>query len=260
GNDTLIGGRGNDTMLGGDGDDVFIWNPGDGSDTIEGQGGHDTMGFNGANIAEVIDLSANSSRLRFTRNVANIVMDCNGIEQVDFTARGGADQITVNDLTGTGVTSINLDLAGTPGSGAGDGAADTVIVTGTSGNDNITISGSGGSVSVAGLPWQVNITGSEPALDRLTINAGSGDDIVNASALQATSIGLTINGEDGNDQLTGSQGDDTLDGGPGNDLLIGGRGNDTMRGGDGDDVFIWNPGDGSDIVEGEAGHDTLLFN
>ena len=46
----------------GAGDDTFVWNPGDGSDTVEGQDGTDTMLFNGANINEKIDLSANGSR------------------------------------------------------------------------------------------------------------------------------------------------------------------------------------------------------
>ena len=44
-------------------------------------------------------------------------MDVNGVEEVNFNALGGADTITVNDLTGTGVTGVNIDLAGTPGSG-----------------------------------------------------------------------------------------------------------------------------------------------
>ena len=30
--------------------------------------------------------------------------------------------------------------------------------------------------------------------------------------------------------------------------------------GAGNDTFVWNPGDGSDIVEGQAGSDTLVFN
>ncbi len=41
------------------------------------------------------------------------------------------------------MTQINLDLAGTPGTGAGDGAADSVIVTGTANADNVHINGSG---------------------------------------------------------------------------------------------------------------------
>src|SRR5436190_1308038 len=61
GNDVVTGGRGNDKVFGGIGDDTFVWNPGDGSDTVEGQDGTDTMLFNGANIAEKIDITANGS-------------------------------------------------------------------------------------------------------------------------------------------------------------------------------------------------------
>ena len=48
--------------------DVFQWDPGDGSDTIEGQAGADRMLFNGANVNEKIDISANGERVRFTRS------------------------------------------------------------------------------------------------------------------------------------------------------------------------------------------------
>jgi Ca2+-binding RTX toxin-like protein len=85
GNDTITGGRGDDTMLGGAGDDTFVWNPGDGSDVVEGQDGTDTLQFNGANINEKIDITANGTRARFTRDVANITMDLNSVEHINFT-------------------------------------------------------------------------------------------------------------------------------------------------------------------------------
>src|SRR5256885_14887110 len=106
GADLIIGGTGNDTALMGAGDDTFVWNPGDGSDVVEGQDGLDTMRFNGANIAEKIDLSANGPRLRFTRDVAAITMDTAGVETVVFNGLGGADTITVGDLTGTGLAAV----------------------------------------------------------------------------------------------------------------------------------------------------------
>jgi hypothetical protein len=56
----------------GAGEDTFVWDPGDGSDTIEGEDGADTMLFNGANVAEKIELSANGNRLRFVRDIATI--------------------------------------------------------------------------------------------------------------------------------------------------------------------------------------------
>jgi Ca2+-binding RTX toxin-like protein len=260
GNDVITGGRGNDNLFGGAGDDTFVWNPGDGSDTIEGQDGTDTMQFNGANIAENINISANGTRARFTRDVANITMDLNSVEHVNFTALGGADNITVGDLAKTGITQVNLDLSATPGSGTGDGAADHVTVTGTGGNDQIQVVGTGNSVTVTGLAAQVSITGAEGANDVLTINAGAGNDVINAQTLPAATIKLVIDGGAGNDTITGGQGADILIGGTGNDTVIGGQGNDTADLGDGDDSFVWNPGDGSDVVEGGAGVDTLVFN
>ncbi len=100
GNDTVDGNQGADIALLGAGDDRFIWDPGDGSDVVEGQAGHDAMTFNGANVAEQFDVSANGSRVRFTRDVGAIVMDLAGIEEIDLNALGGADRLTVNDVSG----------------------------------------------------------------------------------------------------------------------------------------------------------------
>jgi len=251
GADLITGGRGDDTALLGAGNDTFVWNPGDGSDIVEGQGDFDTMVFNGANVAERIDLSANGSRLLFTRDVGSITMDVNGVEQVNLATLGGADTVTVGDLTGTDVSTVNIDLAGVPGGRKGDGAADAVIVTGTAGADKILVAGKDGSVRVGGLKAKVTITGTDPANDQLIINALAGVDSVDASALDAGIINLTINGGSGDDTLIGSQGDD---------LINGGQGNDAAFMGAGDDTFVWNPGDGSDMVEGQDGQDAMVFN
>jgi Ca2+-binding RTX toxin-like protein len=258
GNDIVTGGRGNDTALLGDDDDTFIWNPGDGSDTVEGQAGNDTLQFNGANVNENIDISANGSRVRFTRDVANITMDLNGIENINFRALGGADHITVNDLTGTDVRHVSIDLQA--GGGGGDGAADTVTVDGTNTAEQITVALSGSNVVVSGLIADVTVTGQEGANDALVINAFDGADTINASALPAGQIKLTIDAGAGNDTVIGSAGADTILGGDGNDTVTGGRGDDVAFLGADDDTYIWNPGDGSDTVEGEGGTDTLIFN
>jgi len=238
GNDHLIGGVDNDTVFGGEGDDTLIWNPGDASDVFEGQAGQDTMIFNGANIAETVTLSANGPRLLFTRNIATITMDCDDIEAVLFTAKGGADLITVNDLSGTDVQDVKLDLSAAGDAGPGDSAADTVIVNGTAASDVVAVTGSAGIVKVAGLPAVVNILGSEAANDKLIIKTGGGDDVVGASGLPAGFIGLTVDGGDNDDVLVGSGGDDTLLGGPGDDVLEGGPGIDVLDGGPGANTII----------------------
>jgi Ca2+-binding RTX toxin-like protein len=237
GDDLINGGDGDDLALMGAGDDTFVWNPGDDNDTLEGQDGFDTMLFNGANVAENITISANGGRALFTRDIANVVMDLNDVESIDFTARGGADTIVINDLSGTDVTEINLDLAATPG-GAGDGQADTVIINATNGDDVVLVVGENGSVSVLGLAVQVNITGLEAANDRIVINGLAGDDVVEASGLAAGVVQLVADGGDGNDVLIGSDGNDVLLGGAGDDVLLGGLGIDILDGGPGDNIEI----------------------
>ena len=193
GNDSIDGNGGNDAALMGAGDDTFVWDPGDGSDTIEGGDGADTMVFNGANAAEKVELSANGNRLKFTRDVAGITMDTAGVETVDFNALGGIDLVTVHDLTGTDVTSVNVDLAGTLGGTAGDSAADHVVLDGTNGDDTIAVSGDATAVNVKGLPERTSILHAEPA-DRLDINTQAGIDTLDSVGLAAGSIQLFFDG------------------------------------------------------------------
>ena len=82
------------------------------------------------------------------------------------------------------------------------------------------------------------MTGAEAANDRLTVNALGGDDVVEASGLQAGAIQLTADGGEGDDVLIGGDGNDVLLGGPGDDVLLGGGGTDVIDGGDGDDIEI----------------------
>jgi Ca2+-binding RTX toxin-like protein len=260
GNDVLIGGAGNDQVFGQSGNDLLIWNPGDGSDTFDGGTGQDDMVFNGSNASEQVNLTANGSRLSFTRDVGNILMDVNGIERVDFNALGGADTVNVGDLTGTGVTQVNINLESTPGSGVGDNQPDTVIVNGTRANDTINVMGQGTTASVVGLSATVTITGSEAANDSLIVRGQDGDDVISASTLPAGIIKLTEDGGAGNDRLIGSQGNDLLLGGDGNDFIDGKQGSDVALMGAGDDTFQWDPGDGSDTVEGQDGNDAMIFN
>src|SRR6266516_4459894 len=249
GNDTITGGDGNDTLIGGDGndlitggrgndaaqlgagDDTFVWNPGDASDTVEGQAGVDTLRFNGANIDEKIDISANGERVRLTRDIGTVTMDLNGVEHIEVNALGGADTITVNDLSGTDVNQVAIDLGAQPGTAGGDGKADTIVINATNGDDAITIVNNNGVVTVSGLGEDVTISNFE-ANDGIVINGLGGDDVITANGL--TGMLLTANGDEGDDILVGSVGNDTLSGGLGDDILIGGGGQDVLDGGPGD--------------------------
>jgi Ca2+-binding RTX toxin-like protein len=178
GNDRIAGQQQNDSMFGGAGNDTLVWDPGDGNDLVEGQAGNDTMEFNGAGGDELFEATAVARRLRFTRNLGNIVMDVGGTETVDLRTLGGADTVAFNDLTGTDVTKANIDLAGVIGGGAGDAAADRITVNGTNGPDNIAVTANGGIVDVTGLFIAIGISHSEVANDLLAINGlGSDDDV-----------------------------------------------------------------------------------
>ena len=279
GNDTILGGNGIDTLLGGDGndfidgnqgndiallgagDDSFQWDPGDGSDTVDGQAGNDTLLFNASNANEIMDVLANGSHARVLRNVGNIVMDINGIEHVAIHALGGIDAINVNDLTGTGIASVDINLEGSVGTNTADAQVDTTTVNGTAGNDLITIAGSGTSAVVTGLAAQVTIANAFATDgDSLVVNGLDGNDTISATGLAAGVLHLTIDGGAGNDTIVGGDGADLLLGGDGNDSIRGGRGDDVALMGAGNDTFTWNPGDGNDVVEGQTGIDTLEFN
>jgi hypothetical protein len=312
GNSVVRGGRGSDSIFLGSGSNTVVWNPGDGSDTINGQSTNNTLLFNGSNIGENITLSANGTGSRLTRDVAAVTLDMQGVQTVDINALGGADNLTINPLTGTGVTQVNIDLASPPGSGTGDGAADSVIMNGTAAADTFNIAANGSAVEVSGLGTLVHVTGGELANDRIAVNGVGGDsvnvngtdgpdtmqivpspvagyarvvvsgyttpvDVTGALTLVVNGLGgadtitagnglatlgipLILNGGDGDNTITGGDGNDTIISGPGNNLVSGGRGSDVIFLGSGTNTVVWNPGDGSDTINGLGTNNTLRFN
>ena len=192
GNDFIQGNQGNDVILMGAGDDTFQWNPGDGSDTVEGQDGNDQMLFFGSNASENFDISANGSRVRFFRDIGNVTMDLNGIERVELRTLGGADNVVVNDLTGTDLNRLELGLRGPDG--GPDGESDTITVNGTQGADTFGVAGDAGGLRVFGLSTAITIFDQDPALDRLTLNGLGGNDTISAQSLRAGSVQLAMNG------------------------------------------------------------------
>jgi RTX calcium-binding nonapeptide repeat (4 copies) len=192
GDDSIFGGIGIDTEVLGGGADTSVWNPGDGSDVVNGSTGTDTLQFNGSNAGEKMSLSANGTQAVFVRDVANIRMDLDNIENVNVEAIGGSDAITVNDLAGTDVRQANIDLSGTIGSGAGDGVADTVTVNGTNRADNVTVSADNGATDVGGLHTDTQITGSDSTTDALQVNTLGGNDTVDVSAAAKAQIGVGV--------------------------------------------------------------------
>ena len=104
---------------------------------------------------------------------------------------------------------------------------------------------------------------SRDTFTRIAVKADDGDDLVR---IDETSGAFTnteetfLAGERGDDDLRGGSGAETLVGGSDDDEADGNQGADTAFLGSGDDSFTWDPGDGSDTVEGQSGTDTLVFN
>src|SRR5690349_18907825 len=159
--------------------------------------------------------------------------------QLQVTGDGADDSITLRLLAGDATQVEVLDGAVVRGTFARATFA-SILVQGNAGNDTILISDANGAFTDA------HVT---------VIDGGDGNDTITGGA-----GGEALSGGIGNDVINGGAGNDTLIGGPDADTLTGGPGTDPHLGGDGDDLMIWNPGDGSEAVDGEAGNDTFQFN
>lgn len=90
----------------------------------------------------------------------------------------GADTFAVGDLSGTPVELVDVSLSPGLGFPGGDGAADRVTVATTDRADRLALTGRvvvGGTATLTGLPWRVNVSHTEGALDTLAIDTGAGD-------------------------------------------------------------------------------------
>lgn len=148
----------------------------------------------------------------------------------------------------------------------GGSLANTIVITRDAGGG---LQVNGGGVLITGGPATTANT------VRIDVLGGGGNDEIAFYESLSSLPPARIFGEGGNDIITGGSGADFLDGGTGNDRLFGrggmdnltgGDGTDTLVGGDGDDQvsggnqddqFIWNPGDDDDLLEGDAGTDTI---
>jgi Ca2+-binding RTX toxin-like protein len=259
--DFIDGQQGNDTIFLGAGNDVFQWDPGDGSDVVEGQVGVDTMLFNGSAGAELFAASANGSRVLFTRNLGNVVMDLDDVEKVEVNALAGNDGLTVNNLAGTDLTNVVVDLASSIGGIVGDAVVDNVFITGTVGDDVITATLPSGQLLVTGLSAQVLVEYAD-STDVVRIQGLNGHDVIDAAAVGAGIPALVLDGGLGDDVLLGGVGNDTLLGGDNDDVLFGGGGTDTLDAGLGENLSFQdgnNVTNGVVTVFGTSGGDSLTI-
>lgn len=217
----IFGGTGNDTITGGSGADSLFGEADD--DVLFGRGGADLL-FGG---------SGNDT----------------------LTGGDGDDQVFGEDG--------NDRLIWNPGDDSdlfeGGNGIDTAEVNGGNGAETFTVTANGSRVRfdrVDPAPFALDIGTTE----NLVLNMNGGDDIFSAAGNLSPLIQITVDGGAGNDTIGGSNGADVLLGGDGNDRIDGNQGNDVAFLGAGNDLFIWDPGDGSDVVEGQADYDALVFN
>lgn len=224
GNDTVDGGGRDDVLIGGAGDDVLRGNGG--LDRLEGGSGDDRL--EGGDGDDIYIYAADGS---------NDVVS-------EYTYYYGSWNVV---QLGVGIVPVQVTFSRS--------AAD--------GNDMVLSFAGGGSLTLdnqfyGGRDWGIDIVrfadGTE--WDQATLNAKffagqgtAGNDVIDGSGMAET-----INGYAGIDQLRGYSGNDTLNGGTGNDRLTGAEGEDTFiyEIGDGDDVI-------NDYVEYYGSYDTLVF-
>jgi hypothetical protein len=199
GNDTVVGGKGSDTAFLGAGNDTFIWNPGDGNDVVDGGRGFDTLDFRGADRAagETFSIDPNGSGATFNR--PNGIINLTDVERIQFEAQGQhSDNITINDLTGTDVKQVAIDLGAGPS--GGDGQEDKVFINATHGQA-ITVSDNNGVITVSGLTNTLTISDFEVGTDKLFINNQSvtvaNGQTVTVAAPNANNTGGTSTASDG---------------------------------------------------------------
>ena len=146
------------------------------------------------------------------------------------------------------------------------GAGGVLSVT-SDGSDPITIVCTGGNVQVNGADPGGTATACS-AIASIGVRGGPGANNINLNGVTTAAFtglnSVIVNGGDGNDTIAGSEFPDLLNGSTGNDRVIGQRNaggtRDQMLGGVGDDTLVWNPGDGDDTMDGEAGFDTIEVN
>ena len=141
-------------------------------------------------------------------------------------------------------------------------AGGVLSITGTAADDGLTVGATtAGSIITLNGKAVLGGTVSVPNVSVIKIAGGAGNNVLKFDE----SNGITLPrgefvGGPGRDTMTGGSGADSFVGGAGIDRVIGGPGNDTVSLGDGTDQFTWNPGDGSDHVDGDADGDLLQIN
>lgn len=274
GANVIEGGGGSDTLRGGGGDDRISATgaPGQGGgapDIVKGQATANGSIQTALNIDGGFDLLARGDVANATTipHATIIGTTHGGLEYYAFTAAAGATVVFDIDGGAFDTTLRLFNAAGAELATNDDNNGDNGGAT-TDSQLSFTLPG-GGTYYIQVGQWGVN-TGSTFT----TVAPGAGQSytlhvsVPNHAVQPIALLGSNLDGEDGNDLLTGGAGGDTIFGGLGDDvirgmagndgLLQGGQGQDLVEGGDGDD-FVFG-GQGADNLYGQAGNDFVQGN
>ena len=156
---------------------------------------------------------------------------------------------------------VTVDASGSPIVFQGDVADDNLVLSVSGGKIAHNLPLAQGFASATDLdPVTPGTQDADVAGANIVVRGGAGNDTLNASALGNSYNSLEIQGEAGDDLVTGGGKGDTLGGGDGDDRVVGDKGGDVMSGGAGNDVLVWNNGDGSDTMDGDGGNDEIEVN
>ena len=173
----------------------------------------------------------------------------------------------VGNGAGCGLTPMNGDHIGTPGSpvdpglapgtsytgGPGTGLTWSILQNGLAMDNGNPMPGACASEDARGVPRQLGGRCDIGAWEFVTC----GNQVVdrNGDGADNTSDEKSMSPTDGNDGIVGLGGNDAMDGGIGDDALCGGKGADTLHGNAGNDMLIGGKGK-HDVCIGGKGHDT----
>jgi Ca2+-binding RTX toxin-like protein len=156
------------------------------------------------------------------------------------------------------------------------GAASANVTSSVTNGDLVVTSDAADPIEITDVGGNVKVNGADPGngaaasatIDSIVVTGGPGANNIDLKGVNQTAFPalqtVTVDGGAGNDTINGSQLADTLRGNGGNDRIIGDDNpqgtDDVMSGENGNDTMVWNPGDDDDVNEGGDGDDTSEVN
>ncbi len=214
-------------LTGGVGNNLFTVTGWNGTGSVTGGGGTDTIVASRDTNFMLSDTQLQASN--------GLTMTLSGLSIANLTGGASANRFTIGGWTGSGKIDGSTNATGT---------FDQIVAV-----RDIDMTLTNTSLTAAGF-GTLTLVGIETA--KLSGGATANKLIANHFTIGS----VTLQGGDGDDLLIGSSKNNSLFGGTGRDTIIGGVGDDTLQGGDDDDTLIG--GLGIDCVFGDSGNDLGL--